>query len=183
MLCIAEISTAKQPSVGYLLSSCNKFTCPEGRYWVTSPIHLALWVWESCADSPYPPLCESFRCEEGGNLAAALIRSAGGFSNDGVHSRTTKQILHSSNKREMTHKATLKEKKKKNNNSNLVTGCVFGNLHEENIQQLYPEKFVILSVLPTLCHISTWEQHWRRLSPNTGDNCKWVKRWTHSMYY
>ena len=40
---------------------------------VTSPIHNVFCMQGSCANSPHPPLCESFRCGVGGNFVPALI--------------------------------------------------------------------------------------------------------------
>ena len=40
---------------------------------VHSLFHTAVCMQGSCANSPHHPLCESFRCREGGNLAPALI--------------------------------------------------------------------------------------------------------------
>ena len=76
---------------------------------------------------PHRSLCESFRCGEGWNFTftSALMRLRRNYSrdglqlcewisqrngaracrSDGVHNLITKQILHSSNKREITHKA------------------------------------------------------------------------------
>ena len=39
----------------------------------TSAIHTVVCMRGSCANSPHLPLCESFRCGEGGNFAPALI--------------------------------------------------------------------------------------------------------------
>ena len=39
---------------------------------ISCPSHAALWVQGSCANSPHPLLCQSFRCGEGWNFAAAL---------------------------------------------------------------------------------------------------------------
>ena len=40
---------------------------------ITSLFHTAVCMRGSCTNSLHPPLCESFRCGEGGNLAPALI--------------------------------------------------------------------------------------------------------------
>ena len=103
-----------------------------------SPVHTVLSVREPSAESLHRPLCESFRCRGWDSFAAALPlcrsdlllevvsgtavtrrhlfkwktwrRKSGVCRSDGVHSLTAKQILHSSNKREITCKATLQDR-------------------------------------------------------------------------
>lgn len=50
-------------------------TCQRHSSGVRSPIHTALWVLGSCANSQHPPLCESYG--KGWNFAATLIRLRG----------------------------------------------------------------------------------------------------------
>ena len=39
----------------------------------TSPFYTAVYMRGSCTNSLHPPLCESFRCGEGGNITLAPL--------------------------------------------------------------------------------------------------------------
>ena len=124
---------------------------------VTSPIHTAVWMQGSCANSP--PLCECFGGGEGGSVRGAVL-----VNRTSVNRQTNCAYPGCVGLMCDNYTGPSRNKIKRNvpqrnvtwpNKSNVMTVTVFGNLYEEkDTTDIRGEASVLPPVLLTLCHIS-----------------------------